>query len=403
MNPPSEPLPLAGIKVVDFSRLLPGPWATQSLADMGAEVVKIEQPGVGDYGRFNPPNYRQLGVYFNSVNRNKKSVSLDLTQTRAREAACRLIAQADVLVESFRPGVTQKLGIDYPSVRETNEGLIYCSITGFGQSGEMAGLPAHDMAIQALSGVMGNQFESSAVPSMPCFQAADYAPSAYALSGILGALFQRTRTGAGCHLDIAMFDAMFVWSNIALSGAIARLSGSPGKPELEAWGNNPRYNTYATKDGKAVGVCLLETRTWQLFCERINRPDLFSSAETHGDRHTDHGDREALYREAIGELCASRERDELCEEMMAAGIPICPVYTPDEAVRSKLVRERGLLEEVEHPTEGRIPQPVNPLSHAGLADSQRSPAPSLGEHTDEVLESLGYDKEERRSITAGQS
>ena len=391
-------LPLHGLKVVDFSRLLPGPWATQVLGDMGAEVVKVEQPGVGDYGRFNPPNYRSLGVYFNSVNRNKRSVCLDLSRDLAREAAGKLIAQADVVVESFRPGVTDKLGIAYHQVKENNPRLIYCSITGFGQSGSMANLPAHDMAIQALSGVMGNQFDATPVPPMPCFQAGDYAPAAYAISGILGALFKRQRSGRGCYLDIAMFDAMFVWSNIALAGAIARLTGVDGKPEIEAWGNNPRYNTYLTGDGKAVGVCLLETRTWKLFCDYIDRPDLYTDSETFSDRHTDHGEREAEYREAIAALCADRDRDSLTEEMMAAGIPICPIYSPDEAVVSPLVRERELLEHVEHPTEGRIPQPVNPLSRAGLADTRRRHAPPLGADTDGVLESLGYDMEQRKTI-----
>ena len=209
---------------------------------------------------------------------------------------------------------------------------------------------------------------------------------------------KRMRTGSGCYLDIAMFDTMFVWSNIALSGAIARLTGATGKPEIEAWGNNPRYNTYATKDRKAVGVCLLETRTWKLFCDRLGRPELYTDAETYSDRHTVHGEREAAYRQAIESLCANRDRDDLCAEMMTAGIPICPIYTPDEAVVSPLVKERGLLEQFEHPTEGSIPQPINPLSKAGLADSTRRHSPLLGADTDEVLEALGYDRAARLVI-----
>jgi len=403
MSDSAQELPLTGLKVVDFSRLLPGPWTTQTLADMGADVVKVEQPEVGDYGRFNPPNYQTLGVYFNSVNRNKRSIALALTNPHAREAVLRLIGQADVVVESFRPGVTRKLGIDYDSVKAANPGLIYCSITGFGQEGSLAGLPAHDMAIQALSGVMGNTLEFNPVPPMPCFQAGDYAPAAYAISGIMGALMKRMKSGQGCYLDVAMFDAMFVWSNIALTGAIARLTGVPGKPELEAWGNNPRYNTYPTKDGKAVGVCLLETRTWKVFCDRMDRPDLYSDDETYSDRHTDHGNREEAFREAIAALCMSRERDELCRDMMSAGIPICPVYSPDEAVVSPLVTERGLLEEIDHPTEGRIPQPVNPLSAAGLTDSQRLPSPQLGADTQAVLMELGYDDAACREIVSSSS
>lgn len=385
-------LPLDGVKVIDFSRLLPGPWTTQSLGDMGADVIKVEQPGIGDYGRFNPPNYVSLGVYFNSVNRNKRSVALDLTDASARDAVLKLIADADIVVESFRPGVTRKLGIDYAAAKAVNEKIIYCSITGFGQDGELADLPAHDMAIQAMSGAMGANHSAGTVPPMPVFQAGDYAPAGYAVSGILAAYIRRLRDGQGCHLDIAMFDAMFVWSNIALAGALARMSGGSGKPELEVWGDNPRYCTYPTGDGKAVGVCLLEARTWRVFCDFIERADLCDEDESFADRHTDHGERRQLYRDAISAVCLAHDRDALVETMMHAGIPICPVYTPDEAVHSSAVAARGLVEWIEHPSQGRIAQLVNPLAPSGLVDAHRRASPELGADTAAVLAELGYDE-----------
>ncbi|MEM7407730.1 MAG: CoA transferase [Pseudomonadota bacterium] len=388
-RPDDDELPLAGVRVIDFSRLLPGPWTTQMLADLGADVIKVEQPGTGDYGRFNPPNYASLGVYFNSVNRNKRSVALNLATPSGRAAADALLKTGDIVVESFRPGVTERLGIDYARVSEYNPGVIYCSVTGFGQHGTMAGLPAHDMAIQAMSGAMGAGVGPGELPGMPVFQAGDYAPAGYAISGILGAWIKRLKSGRGCHLDIAMYDAMVVWSNIALAGALARLAGFDGKPELEVWGNNPRYCTYPTRDGKAVGVCLLEHRTWRVFCDLIARPDLYDDAEHYGDRHTDHGARQTLYRDAIATLCASEDRDCLVARMMAAGVPICPVYTPDEAVRSAEVGERELIEWVSHPTEGRIPQLINPLTKAGLTAPHRHCAPALGASTTQVLRELG--------------
>jgi alpha-methylacyl-CoA racemase len=232
-----------------------------TLADKGAEVIKVEQPHLGDYGRFNPPHYDSLGVYFNSVNRNKRSIVIDLSDERSREVVERLLTDVDIVVESFRPGVTTKLGIDYDMVRRLNAAVIYCSISGFGQTGTLAELPAHDMAIQAMSGAMGVNHEHAAVPSMPVFQAGDYASAGFAIRGVLGAYVRRLRIGKGCQLDISMYDAMFTWSNIALAGALARLSGFEGKPELELWGDNPRYCTYATRDQRAVGVCLLEART----------------------------------------------------------------------------------------------------------------------------------------------
>ncbi|MCA9711145.1 MAG: CoA transferase [Myxococcales bacterium] len=383
-------LPLEGVRIVDFSRLLPGPWSTQTLGDLGADVIKVEQPGVGDYGRFNPPDYRSMGVYFNSVNRNKRSIALDLTRPEGAEVARRLLESADIVVESFRPGVTEKLKIDYQTVSSFNPAVIYCSITGFGQTGSHAKVPAHDMAIQAMTGVMGMNPETPGAPSNPGFQAGDYAPAAYAVTGILGAYINRLKTGAGCHLDIAMYDALFVWCNIGLSGALARLGGFEGKPEIEVWGANPRYAAYPTRDGKSVVVCLLETRTWVEFCRLIGREDLLYESESYADRHTHHGEHKIRFREAITALCAAHDRDALVEWMMKANIPVVPVLAPDEVVNSEIARERGLIEWIDHPSEGRIPQLVNPLTHAGFIDPHRHPAPALDEHADEVLTELGY-------------
>ncbi|MBT6278428.1 MAG: CoA transferase, partial [Chromatiales bacterium] len=347
---------------------------------------------------FNPPNYGSLGVYFNSVNRNKRSITLDLAHPDARPAIARLLEGADIVVESFRPGVSAKLGIDYAAVSAMNAAVIYCSVTGFGQEGSLRGLPAHDMAIQAMSGAMGVSVDAQGVPPMPVFQAGDYAPAGFAISGILGAYIRRLRTGVGCQIDVAMYDAMFTWSNIALSGALARMAGFEGKPELEVWGDNPRYCTYATRDAKAVGVCLLETRTWKVFCDVVDRPDLYDEAEGFEDRHTDHGDRKQLYRDAIEALCGANDRDPLVERMMEKGIPICPVYTPDEAVRSQEAAERELVEWYDHPTQGRIAQLTSPLRRSGLVDIHRRASPELGADTQAVLEELGFDEGARAAI-----
>src|SRR3954466_2784991 len=169
-----EPLPLEGAKVVDLSRLLPGPWCAQTLGDLGADVIKIEQPDIGDYGRFNPPSYREGGVYFNSVNRNKRSVTLDLKNEDDRRVALDLLREADIVVESYRPGVTEKLGIDYASLAKINPRVIYCSVTGFGCDGEFAQVPGHDLSIQGAAGIL-NPGDFSDTPPMPGFQAADYA------------------------------------------------------------------------------------------------------------------------------------------------------------------------------------------------------------------------------------
>ncbi len=382
----SEPLPLEGATVVDLSRLLPGPWCSQTLGDLGADVVKIEQPEIGDYGRFNPPYYREGGVYFNSVNRNKRSITLDLKREEDRRIALDLLRDADIVVESYRPGVTEKLGIDYPSLAKFNPGVIYCSVTGFGCDGEFAQVPGHDLSIQGAAGIL-NPGSMPGTPSMPGFQAADYAGATYATIAVLSAYIQRLKTGRGQHLDIALYDSLVVLSNIALASALARTAGFSGKPELEVWGSNPRYAIYPTSDRKAVTVCLLETRTWERFCKFISRPDLIYD-ETHADRHTSHGDRADVFRKVIGELCLAHDRDALVAKMVEADIAICPVYSPDEALTSPEAKGRGLVRMAEHPVEGRIPQIFDPLTRAGLADPERRLAPRLGEHNDEVRRDL---------------
>jgi crotonobetainyl-CoA:carnitine CoA-transferase CaiB-like acyl-CoA transferase len=377
-----EPLPLEGARVVDLSRLLPGPWCSQTLGDLGADVIKIEQPEIGDYGRSNPPYYREGGVYFNSVNRNKRSITLDLKQDDDRRVAIDLLRSADIVVESYRAGVTKKLGIDYASIATINPGVIYCSVTGFGSDGPFAQVPGHDLSIQGAAGILDLGPESG-TPPMPGFQTADYASATYATIAVLAAYIQRLRTGRGRHLDIALYDSLMVMSNIAQASALARVAGFSGKPELEVWGSNPRYAIYPTRDGKAVTVCLLETRTWERFCHVVGRADMIYE-ETLADRHTSHGDRADAFREVIARICLEEDRDTLVARMVEADIPICPVYSPDEALASREAEGRDLVRMADHPVDGSIPLILDPLTRAGLADPARRMAPGLGEHGEEI-------------------
>ena len=391
-------LPLSGLRVVDASRLLPGPWCTQMLADMGAEIIKIEQPGIGDPARHNPPYYRNGSVYFNSVNRGKRSIALDLAHPQGQQIARQLIAGADVMVESYRRGVTKRLGIDAEAVHALNPRLIYCSITGFGQSGPLAPIPGHDLVIQAMTGVMGTHPVPGVAPPVPGFQAADYAGAAYALSGILAALLRREKTGEGCTLDISMFDSLFSMSNIVLTGAMSRAGGGTGEPNLEVWGANPRYANYACRDGGAVAVSLLEMRAWQRFCTFIGRPELISDDETEQHRHSTHGDREELYRTALENYFMEHNRDDAVRELLAVDIAVCPVLTPDEALAGEHVAARGMVEWRDVPNEGRIPQIGNPLAASGLTNTHLDPAPDLGGNCDDILAELGYSAEDQAAF-----
>src|SRR5262245_44761057 len=383
----AETLPLAGVRVVDFSRLLPGPWCTQTLGDLGADVIKVEQPRIGDYGRFNPPTYKSIGAYFNSVNRNKRSIALDLGKEADRSVAKELAARADIIVESFRPGVTEKLGIDYASVARDNPAVIYCSVTGFGNGSALGRVPGHDLSIQGVAGTLGKHLVPGRAPPMPTFQAGDFTAAAFATIGVLAAHIRRTATGIGCYLEIPMYDCLVASSNVALSGALARLAGYSGKPEMEPWGRNPRYNVYPTRDGKFVTVCLLEYRGWKRFCDYIGRSDL-APEESWADRHSDHAERADAFRAAISAFCLAHDRDELAENMRQAEIAICPAYSTDEAVGSAHARERGIVAFTGHPLDGPVPYVRDPLARAGLADPERRPSPGLGEHGEEVRREL---------------
>jgi crotonobetainyl-CoA:carnitine CoA-transferase CaiB-like acyl-CoA transferase len=392
------PLPLDGVRIVDFSRLLPGPWASQMLAEFGAEVIKIEPPGVGDPSRHNHPRYRDQSVYFNVVNGCKRSMMLDLTKTEGRVVAKRLFERTDVVFESYRPGVASKLGVDYASASGVNSRLIYCSISGFGQSGPLAKIAGHDLVIQGMTGLMGRSLEQANPPVVPGFQAGDFAGALMAVIGVFAAVSQRSKTGAGCQIDLSMFDALMNMCPIPLASALARLAGGNGEPAQEVFGKNPRYATYVSKDGKPVAVSLLETKAWKEFCESIGRPDLIASDETPADRLTAHGPRQQLYRDALSQYCASRTLAQIEAELDRTGIAICPVYTPDEALAHPHVTARGIIGHIDHPVEGRIPHLVNPLARAGLSRARHDPAPGLGQHSAEILAELGYSAAEIESL-----
>ncbi len=394
---PLPPLPLAGVRVIDFSRLIPGPWATQMLAELGADVIKVEQPGIGDPSRHTHPRYRNGSVYFNALNGGKRSIALDMLSDAGKEVAARLSRWGDVAVESFRPGVAAKLGIDYARLSKINSRLIYCSISGFGQTGPLSNIAGHDLVIQALTGAMGCAPDGSA--PVPGFQAADFAGALFAVIAIQAALAQRAKTGAGCEVDIAMFEALYSMCFMPLSSEFARRAGHSGEPGLSVFGDNPRYSTYRTRDGRSVAVSLLETKAWREFCDAIGRPDLVSPDETPAERLSSHGERRVAYHDAIARYCSEHTWDELMQKMQRTGIAVCPVASSADALALAHVEQREMVTTVDHPGEGSIPQFVNPLWRAGLSLKHHEPAPELGQHTREVLEALGYSAGEITQLT----
>lgn len=381
--------PLAGMRVVDFSRLLPGPWCANLLAGLGAEVVKVEAPE-GDPSRHNPPFNSEGSVYFDGVNCNKQSIALDLGTEAGRSRAAALIADADVVLESFRTGVADKLGVGYERAKALNPRVVYCSISGFGRSGSLAAVPGHDLIIQALSGLLGVDGRESEPLRVPAFQAGDYAAAAFAAISILAALVGDPKTRQARYLDISMLDSLLAMGGINFTAALSRRGGGSGTPQLQAWGRNPRYSIYRTKDDRSVAVCLLEKHLWRNFCLRIGRTDLITESETASDRHSDHGEVGQAYRKAIGDYCASRTLDEHQATMISDGVPIAPVLTPDEVLATDFIRERDMI--MEFPARSGGPAQTrltNPLVFLGLAMMASGPAPGIDEHGSEIVAAIG--------------
>ena len=390
----SATLPLQDFTVIDFTRLLPGPWCGQYLADLGATVIKVESPGRGDNSRYNPPHFSNSSVYFNSVNGGKQGISLDLANADGKAIAHRLISQADIVLEAFKPGTADKLGIGYAKAQALNPSVIYCSISGYGQTGDKATLAGHDLAIQSLTGLVSLPARTNEAPPMPGFQAADYAGATTATMGILSAVIRRQTTGEGGYIDVSMFDSLLSMCNVVLTGAKAKAVSAENSGMMQLWGGNPRYSIYQTRDGKAVAMALLEASLWKTFCETIGRTDLINTAETSDDRHTDHGEFSAIYRQTLSDYCLSQDREPLIKQMTDAGIPVSPVYSPEEALHSDLVQARNMVHTIDHPLEGQIPVLSNPLAISGLAGEQRSGAPGIGEHNQQILEDFGYSPDE---------
>jgi CoA:oxalate CoA-transferase len=398
MNMNTNQLPLSGIKIVDFSRLLPGPWATQMLAELGAEVYKVEEPEIGDPSRHSYPRYKENSVYFHATNGSKKSITIDLRQASGVEVAKRLIKHCDVVVESFRPGLMKKLGFDYEVASAINPKTIYCSISGFGKTGSLSHIAGHDLVIQSMTGLMGCAPDGQA--TVPGMQSADFAGSLYCVIAIQAALAQREKTGKGCDIDISMYESLFNMCLIPLSSSFAKSAGYSGEPRMESFGGNPRYSVYQSKDGRNIAITLLEFKIWKEFCLKIERPDLIYQDETPADRLSTHGERGIVYRKALTEYFSQFTWAQIMEHMLKTGIALAPVCSPEEAMHLDHVKERGAIDYMEHPIEGKIPYLVNPLARSGLALQSHQPAPLLGENSQEILKNIGYSDEEIKRLTS---
>lgn len=384
--------PLSGVRVLDLSRLLPGPWATMLLADLGAEVIKVEHPDGGDGSRAAHPRFEGNGdsesVYFCSVNRNKRSITLDLTLPGDSAHFLELARGANAVIENFRPGGAERLGIGYARLRAANPSLVYCAISGYGQTGSLAHLPGHDLNVAGMSGFL--QADADRDPAIPRFLMADYAAATLATVAVLSALYDQKARGRGAYIDVAMLDALMSQANVQLVESFARAAGATSPRRLEGWGGNPRYGLYRTRDGRHLTVSLLEKRYWAAFCRLLGREDLINEEESEGDRLSTHGEHGGRYRAFLEEAFAGRDRDEWVALLQPEGIPVGPVLTLDEMYSADFASERSRFLRYPDPRFGRdIPQPGFPfqmrMSDGADAFAVRSAAPRLGEGNPELL------------------
>lgn len=382
----SSSLPLHGIRVLDLSRLLPGGYATMQLASFGADVIKIEDPRGGDPARWSEPSQDGISLYFAALNRNKRSISIDLKQSAGREALLRLVDVADVLVESFRPGVMDRLGLGQQALLLRNPRLVYCAITGYGQTGSASTIAGHDLNFMGYAGLLDLSRQEDGTPVLPPTQFADLAGGALpAAIGILLTLFGREQTGCGGIVDIAMMESMLALQPL-FSTAVLAMHRPIAATESQLHGGDPAYGIYETADHRYVTLAALETRFWRRFCELINRPDL---SLLHGFHL---GARKEYVRAEVKKIFAAQSLAYWMNLLAAEDTCVGPVLTLDEALQSRDVRAHDVVRQVNlGEREGNVVETVPRLV---TLDRQELPPPKLGEHTRQVLAEVGYSNAE---------
>lgn len=383
----SHPEALSGLRVLDLTRLLPGAFCSLLLADQGAEVIKIEQPGKGDYNRaFAPINKKESGSFL-LLNRNKKSLTLNLKAEAGKEIFLKLVDTADVVLEGFRPGVMARLRLDYERLAARNPRIIYCAISGYGQDGPYAQVSGHDINYLAQGGALQLFAERGKRPIVPGLSIADVGGgSLTAVFGILTALLGRERTGRGQLVDVSMLDGVVSW--LTYHGADYLFAGiEPRGGERPFLGLAACYNVYTCADGRRISLGIIEEHFWHRFCGLIDRPDL-------KDKQWPEGEEAQRQYEEIAACFAGEDCDAWVKRLTEADIPAAALKTMEEAFEDPQVHHREMLQYVDHPVEGHIPQLGFPVKFSDTPGRIKSPPPLLGEHTDELLAACGYDKTE---------
>jgi len=396
-------LPLEDIQVIDLSRMLPGPYCSMILADLGAEVIRVENP---KYPYANPPPFYYKSRYrvsaFNAIlMRNKKSMSLNLKKKEGREIFYKLIKEADVILETFRPGVVDDLEIDYKTISKINKGIIYCSLSGYGQEGPYRRRAGHDLNYVGLCGILDLNRErkmyknenQNRKPIVPGIQAADIGGGLMATIGILGALIEREKNSKreGQYIDVAMLDTSFSFMPLAAAFHFSKDKKGMIIPENPLHGSAPYYQTYETKDNKYLSVGAIEMKFWYQLCEGLGREDLKLKQGASGE------EREKVFKEIQKEFLKKTQSEwmEIFKDMDAC---VAPVKSFGEACEDPQIKARNMVIKQMHPKIGEIKNVASPIKYSRTPLNIRTLAPKVGEQTKEILQSLGYSKPDIREF-----
>ena len=386
-------MPLTGVRVLDLSRLLPGGQCTLMLADMGADVIKVEEPLRGDYIRLASP-FDEHGVspLHLCYNRNKRSLALDLKNESGVSTLLRLVKDTDVLVDSFRPGVMDRLGIGYQRLKQENLALVHCAITGYGQEGPLARTPGHDLNFQALGGVVELTGAAEGHPYVPGVLIGDVGAGMWAAFAILAALRLAERTGAGQFIDMSMLDA--VMGFLSIHGQTYLSTGQcPGREEMRHNGRRPCYRLYPTKDGRMLSVACSEPKFWVILCKLIGHEEFYEDHGASGERRT-----EVI--QALNKTFQTKTLEEWTTFFDGADVCVSPALNMHESFRHTQIQSSGLVREYQHPVKGTYPGTRPAPKFSDLPTRDFLPPPRLGEHSVEILKEYGFQDKEIEDLLA---
>lgn len=372
-----------GVKIIDLSRLLPGPFCTQMLGDLGADVIKIEETAGGDYARWMPPKATVDGGQFLSLNRNKRSMKLNLRTQEGKDILIKLISNADVVVEQFRPGVMERLGLGYETLKKHNPRIIMCSISGYGQDGPKSQMAGHDINYLSDTGILEMIGNYKGSPVVPGIQIADVGGgSLWAAFSIAAALFAREKTGKGQYIDVSMTDAVFTFMS-ALAGAYFVDKNVPHRAETLLGGGFAWYYVYRTKDDRYISLGMLEAKFWESFCQAIGRADYIPIQNGPPEIQ------EKMKKE-LSELFLTKTADEWMEILAPLDACAAKVKNLEEALADEHLNHRGMIIEMDHPVEGKVKSIGFPVKFSEQPYTVRMAPPTFGQHTREILKEIGF-------------